>query len=50
MFPEKRPDYIYIKEEKINDSEAYNMFCTAFDYDYVVTEIDCGIIIEPEWN
>lgn len=50
MLPEQRPAYIYLDEEHSNDPEIYNMFCTAFDYDYTITELEQGLIFVTEWH
>ncbi len=50
IIPERRPDYIYLNEEKSNDPEIYNMFCTAFDYDYSITELEHGVIFVVDWH
>ena len=50
IVPDRLPDYIYLNEEQSNNPEVYNMFCTAFDYDYSIMELEQGLVFVVDWN
>jgi len=50
LLPERKPDYIYLNDEGLSDPEVYNMFCTAFDYDYTIIELEHGAFFELDWH